>query len=47
MVINHMQANGVIRGNHIRTISESFWRAASAEEATEFATLDVLDISQH
>jgi len=42
-----METNGVIRGNHTRTISETLWRAASAEEAAEFATLDVLDISQH
>jgi 3'-phosphoadenosine 5'-phosphosulfate synthase len=46
-VINHMQASGVIRSNQERTIAESMWKDASADEAAELASLPVLDIDRH
>jgi len=47
MVINHMKQNGVMRGNQERVVAESMWKDASADEATEFASLPVLDIDRH
>ena len=46
-VLNHMKEHGVLRDNQTRTIAESLWRAATAEETTEVASLKVLDIDQH
>ena len=46
-VINHMTSEGVLRNNNTRVVAESMWRDASADEATEFAGLPVLDIDQH
>ena len=47
MVINHMMAEGVLRSNQERSIAQSLWRDASADEAAAFASLKVLDIDQH
>ena len=47
MVMNHMQTHGVMKSNQERTVAESMWKDATAEELTEFAGLQVLDIDQH